>query len=109
MPLGLTHPSPVKISASHYTNPSRPLAELVHDLDHHRIDYFHIDCRDEVGVFADIDRIRAWSQTPIDLYLITTNPAHYQPLLQRHRVELVTFQYEPLASPAAQPPKGHLV
>ena len=98
----------MKISASLYANPSRPLAELVHDLDQHRIDYFHIDCRDEVEVFADIDRIRDWSQTPIDLHLITAEPAQYQSLLQRHGVELVTFQYETLASLSALPhPSGY--
>jgi pentose-5-phosphate-3-epimerase/predicted transcriptional regulator len=98
----------MKISASLYANPARTMADLVRDLDQHRIDYFHIDCRDDAGVFEDIGAIRQLSRTPIDLHLITATPGHFQPLVQQHGVELVTYQYEALASPDLLPrPNGY--
>ena len=93
----------MKISASIYANPERPVAELVRDLDQYAVDYFHIDCRDEMGVFDDIGQIRQISQTPIDLHLITAEPERYQSSLAQHELAYVTYQYETLAAPERLP------
>lgn len=85
----------MKISASIYSTP-RDLEQVVRDLDAHRIDFFHVDCNDDPKVFDDIERIRQWSKTPIDLHIISKTPGNYFPLLEKTPVEFVTFQYEDL-------------
>lgn len=86
----------MKISASVYSNKDSPLRELIEDLDQHGIDYFHIDCRDDERVFDDIEKIKQWSSTPIDLHLITSNPEQYFDRINALKVELVTLQFEDL-------------
>jgi ribulose-phosphate 3-epimerase len=89
----------VKISASIYST-SRPLEDVVRELDAHRIDLFHVDCNDDPNVFADIEKIRAISTTPVDLHIISSTPEKYFPLLEQTPCDYVTFQYEDL--------QGHL-
>ena len=86
----------MKISASVYSSKDSPLQELIEDLDQHGIDYFHIDCRDDERVFDDIEKIKQWSSTPIDLHLITSNPEQYFDQINALKVELVTLQFEDL-------------
>lgn len=86
----------MKISASLYSSKERPLPELVHELDDCHIDYFHIDCNDDPAVFDDIAKIRTYSKTPIDLHIISDEPEQYFDLIEKHQVELVTFQFENL-------------
>lgn len=86
----------MKISASVYSSKSTPLQELIVDLDQHGIDYFHIDCNDDERVFDDIEKIKLWSKTPIDLHLITANPEKYFDRINDLEVDLVTLQYEDL-------------
>jgi ribulose-phosphate 3-epimerase len=88
----------MKISASIYSQNQVALSELIRNLDAHRIDYFHVDCNDDVRVFDDIQTIRTVSQTPIDLHIITDNPEKYWDILRKTPVELVTFQHENLKS-----------
>jgi ribulose-phosphate 3-epimerase len=85
----------VKISASIYST-SRPLEEVVRELDAHRIDLFHVDCNDDPKVFDDIAKIRTISKTPIDLHIISKTPEKYFPLLEKTPCDYVTFQYEDL-------------
>ena len=87
----------MKISASIYST-SRDLKEVVADLDAHRIDLFHVDCNDDVKVFGDIENIRGWSKTPVDLHIISKTPEKYFPLLEKTPCDYVTFQYEDLPS-----------
>lgn len=89
----------MKISASIYSQNQLTLTELIRDLDAHRIDYFHVDCNDDLRVFEDIKTIRTVSQTPVDLHIITENPEKYWDLLRQNPVELVTFQHENLKTP----------
>jgi pentose-5-phosphate-3-epimerase len=89
----------MKISASIYSNRAVPLEELVTKLEKHEVEYLHIDCKDDVGVFDDIRRIRAISRLPLDLHIITSEPEKFFPLLREHPVELVTFQFENLTTP----------
>ncbi|GAB4130972.1 MAG: hypothetical protein Fur0041_00790 [Bacteroidia bacterium] len=92
----------MKISASIYST-DRNLQDVVSELDAHRIDYFHVDCNDDPSVFGDIENIRKWSRTPIDLHIISDTPEKYFPLLEKTPVELVTFQYENLKQPLVVP------
>jgi pentose-5-phosphate-3-epimerase/CBS domain-containing protein len=85
----------MKISASIYST-SRDLEQVVRDLDSHRIDFFHVDCNDDIKVFGDIERIRKWSKTPVDLHIISKTPEKYFPLLEKTPCDFITFQYEDL-------------
>lgn len=86
----------MKISASIYSDNKRPLKEVIEDLIDHKVDLLHVDCNDELKVFDDIKKIREWTNTPIDLHIITETPEKYFDLLRETPVEYVTFQYEQL-------------
>ncbi|MEQ8338324.1 MAG: CBS domain-containing protein [Cyclobacteriaceae bacterium] len=88
----------MKISASLYSSKERTLPNLVNALDKCHIDYFHIDCNDNMDVFKDIEEIKKISKTPIDLHIISDRPEDYLPLIEKHGVEYVTFQYENIPS-----------
>jgi len=86
----------MKISASIYSDIKRSLKEVIEDLIDHKVDLLHVDCNDDVRVFEDIDKIRTWTDTPIDLHIITETPEKYFDLLRKTPVEYLTFQYEQL-------------
>ncbi len=86
----------MKISASLYSSKERTLPNLVMALDKCHIDFFHIDCNDNMEVFHDIEEIKQISDTPIDLHIISDRSEEYLPLIEKHEVEYVTFQYENL-------------
>lgn len=86
----------MKISASLYSSKDVALKDLVEELDQHKIDFFHIDCRDDESVFDDIAEIRTYSSTPIDLHLISANPEKYFDRINELGVEHVTLQFEDL-------------
>lgn len=93
----------MKISASIYSSKSDDLPAIIHDLDAHGADMFHIDCNDDPGVFDDIATIREVSDTPIDLHIISPTPSRYYPLIAEHEIEYVSFQYEGLEEELAIP------
>lgn len=84
----------MKISASIYSDKQRTLEELVMQLDAHGIDMLHVDCADNESVFEDIRAIKKYSQTPIDLHLISPQPEKYFPLIKELEIEFVSIQYE---------------
>ncbi len=86
----------MKISASIYSNTNTNLEDLVIELDNHHIDFFHIDCLDDLGVFDDIKKIKKISSTPIDLHIISSEPEKFFPLIRETATDLVTFQFEDL-------------
>jgi len=86
----------MKISASLYSNKEKELTDLVKELDAYHVNFFHIDCLDTPEVFDDIAQIRLLSKTPIDLHLITPSPEKYFDLIEKYKIENVTFQYENL-------------
>ncbi|PCH84545.1 MAG: hypothetical protein COB88_11175 [Flavobacteriales bacterium] len=88
----------MKISASIYSDTKRELSEVIHDLDSNQIDFFHVDCNDELKVFDDITTIRTISDKPVDLHIITDDPAKYYDGIVAQGVEYVTFQYENLTN-----------
>jgi len=47
----------MKISASIYSNKTQTLPEIIKDLDDHQIDFFHVDCNDDIKVFDDLEII----------------------------------------------------
>ena len=96
----------MKISASVYSNKSKSPEELVKELDALGVDYIHIDCNDDASVFEDIAKIKAVSKTPIDLHIISTNPEKYNTLIEQHKVDFVTFQYENIIKHPVQFPKN---
>ena len=86
----------MKISASIYSDKSRSLEKVIHDLNNHQVNLFHVDCNDDISVFEDIKKIRAICNIPIDLHLITSEPQKYFDLLRENPVEYLTFQHEDL-------------
>lgn len=88
----------MKISASVYASKNQSLDNLVGLFDNYLVDYFHIDCNDDPGVFDDIHEIKKRSSTPIDLHLITQTPERYFELIRSEKVDMVTFQFENLPS-----------
>lgn len=86
----------MKISASIYSNKDRLLEDLVRDLEACGVDFAHVDCNDDLGVEDAIARIRAISPMPIDLHIISAEPEKFYPMIARHKVDFVTFQYEDL-------------
>lgn len=73
-----------------------PLPQLVNELDECGIDYFHVDCKDNLNVFDDIEAIRKISKTPIDLHIISSEPHKFYSPIKELGVEWVTFQHEDL-------------
>lgn len=86
----------MKISASIYSDKRRDLRTVIDDLVAHQVDLLHVDCNDDPAVFDDIQKIRKWCDTPIDLHIITDQPSKYFDLLRKVPVEYLTFQYENL-------------
>jgi len=93
----------MKISGSIYSDKNRTLEVVVKDLVQHQIELLHVDCNDDLAVFEDIKSIRSWCDLPIDLHIITAEPAKYFDLLRENPVEYLTFQYEDLKSPLKIP------
>jgi len=58
------------------------------------VDYWHIDTRDNLDVFSDIDRLSLVSSTPVDLHIISDNPNTFLPYIQRENIRRIAFQLE---------------
>lgn len=86
----------MKISASIYANQAKPLQQMVEELDALHIDMLHVDCMDDLRVFDDIHSIRQFSNTPIDLHIISSNPEKYLSLIEELKIEYVSLQFEQL-------------
>ena len=67
----------MKVSGSIYSNGSKSLLQVVRDLDLCHVDFLHVDCTDDLGVFDDIRAIRKISSTPIDLHIISNRPEKF--------------------------------
>ena len=87
----------MKISASIYSDKkSDNLIDTIKDLNDSHVDMIHVDCNDDLNVFKDIEVIQQQSHIPIDLHIITPDPARFMPALSTFDIEYVTFQYEDL-------------
>jgi ribulose-phosphate 3-epimerase len=97
----------LKISASIYSNTTKPLDELVKELDAVQVDYLHVDCNDNPEVFEHIRQIRSISDTEVDLHIISSTPEKFFDGIKATQTNLVTFQYENLQTPLHIPSDLH--
>ncbi|MFY0675163.1 MAG: CBS domain-containing protein [Bacteroidia bacterium] len=93
----------MKISASVYAHAADEIDEIVHSLEQIGVDYFHIDCNNEPKVFDEIAEIKKVSKKPIDLHLITKTPEQYFSLIETHKPDFVSLQFEELPKAFAFP------
>lgn len=95
----------MKISASIYSDKNKEILDTIKDLNDSHVDYIHVDCNDNLNVFADIETIQRNSHIPIDLHIITSDARRFYPALEKFDIDFVTFQYEDLADKKLQIPK----
>jgi len=95
----------MKISASVYSNKTDSLENTIKLLHDNHADMLHVDCREDAAILEDIPRMRAISDKPIDLHLITSKPESYYELLEKYPCDFITLQHEDLNGPII-PPKG---
>lgn len=77
----------------------------VRNLDSNNVDMIHVDCKDDLSVFADIEIMQQNTQIPLDLHIITNDPKRFYPALETFHIEYVTFQYEDLDDKKLNIPK----
>jgi pentose-5-phosphate-3-epimerase len=97
----------MKISASIYSDKENQhnIMETIQSLNDSHVDLIHVDCNDDLNVFADIEKIQANSTIPIDLHIITPNAKRFYKALETFDIEYVTFQYEDLEEKTLDIPK----
>ncbi|MBK8925888.1 MAG: CBS domain-containing protein [Crocinitomicaceae bacterium] len=95
----------MKISASIYSDKQNDLLNTIQNLNESHVDYIHVDCNDDLNVFADIEIIEQHSHIPIDLHIITTDANRFYGALQKFDLDFVTFQYEDLKDKKLKIPK----
>lgn len=84
----------MKISASIYSDKENNLKQTIQALNDSHVDMIHVDCNDDLNVFADITTIQANSHIPIDLHIITPNLERFKSALIDFDIDYVTIQYE---------------
>jgi ribulose-phosphate 3-epimerase len=95
----------MKISASIYSDKENDIHSTIKDLNDSHVDLIHVDCNDNLAVFADIEIIQKNSDIPIDLHIITPDANRFYPALSTFDIEYVTFQYEDLKDKTLKIPK----
>ena len=95
----------MKISASIYSDKKNNVFTTVRNLDANNVDMIHVDCKDDLNVFADIEIMQQNTNIPLDLHIITTKPERFYPALETFDIEYVTFQYEDLEEKTLNIPK----
>lgn len=96
----------MKISASIYSDKeTEGIETTIANLNESHVDMIHVDCNDDLNVFADIEKIQQNSHIPVDLHIITTHPKRFYPALETFDIEYVTFQYEDLEDKKLDIPK----
>jgi len=101
----------LKISASIYSDKVNPLETTIELLNANHVDLIHIDCKNRLAVFDDIAIMRAKSDIPLDLHIITDQADQFYKKIIEHQVDFVTFQYEDLTNKTIKVPaefKGKL-
>ena len=86
----------MKISASIYSDKENDVITTIKNLNNNHVDMIHVDCKDNLNVFSDIEIMQKNSDIPIDLHIITDKPERFYPALETFNIEYVTFQYEAL-------------
>lgn len=95
----------MKISASIYSDKENDVLTTVKNLDSNNVDMIHVDCKDDLNVFADIEIMQRNTNIPLDLHIITNKPERFYPALESFDIEFVTFQYEDLDDKTLNIPK----
>ena len=95
----------MKISASIYSDKENDVLTTVRNLDSNNVDMIHVDCKDDLNVFTDIEIMQQNTQIPLDLHIITNDPKRFYPALETFDIEYVTFQYEDLDDKRIDVPK----
>ncbi|MCH2234399.1 MAG: hypothetical protein MK078_09125 [Crocinitomicaceae bacterium] len=95
----------MKISASIYSDKENSILDTIAALNASHVDMIHVDCNDDLNVFADIETIMENSIIPIDLHIITGTPERFYPALEKFDLNYVTFQYEDLNGKKLEIPK----
>lgn len=97
----------MKISASIYSDKENKnnIMETIQALNDSHVDLIHVDCNDDLNVFADIEKIQEYSDIPVDLHIITPKAERFYPALERFDIDYVTFQYEDLEDKNLNIPK----
>ena len=95
----------MKISASIYSDKKNDVLTTVKNLNENHVDMIHVDCKDDLNVFSDIEIMQQNSNIPIDLHIITEKPERFYPALETFNIEYVTFQYEDLINKKLNIPK----
>ena len=98
----------MKISASIYSDKENQhnIMETIQALNDSHVDLIHVDCNDDLNVFADIEKIQQYSTIPVDLHIITPQAERFYPALETFDIEYVTFQYEDLQNKTLDIPKN---
>lgn len=86
----------MKISASIYSDKVNNLETTIRLLNANNVDLIHVDCKDNLDVYKDIAIMKAESDIPLDLHIITDNAEKFYDQMIEHQVDYVTFQYEDL-------------
>lgn len=86
----------MKISASIYSDKNNAIESTIKALNESHVDLIHVDCNDDLTVFADIEIIQQQSDIPIDLHIITEKADRFYDALAKFDIDYVTFQYEDL-------------
>jgi len=95
----------MKISASIYSDKKNDISTTIAALNESHVDLIHVDCNDDLNVFADIEKIQQNSYIPVDLHIITNKAERFYPALESFDIEYVTFQYEDLEDKRLNIPK----
>ena len=90
----------MKISASIYSNKTDNLEKIIEDLENHHMDMFHVDCKNNLEVFKDIDFIQSKSHIPLDVHIITETPEPFYAEIRKRKIENLCFQHEELPEKA---------
>lgn len=96
----------MRISASIYANGEKDILETVKELEAHQADMLHIDCKNDLSVFADLARVKTQTSLPLDLHLITSKPMDFASVLETNPVDFLTIQYEDLNGSRELPSAG---
>lgn len=86
----------MKISASIYSNKSDSLDKIIEDLENHHTDMYHVDCKNDLNVFQDIDYIVSKSNIPLDVHIITETPEPFFEEIRKRKIDNLCFQHEEL-------------
>jgi pentose-5-phosphate-3-epimerase len=60
------------------------------------MDMYHVDCKDNLDVFTDIDYITSKSNIPLDVHIITDKPEPFYSEIRKRNIDNLCFQHEDL-------------